>query len=134
MTMGQAKHLDTTNKDFVITVLSTLLCVCGSPRANVNSRKTSLCLQQVVSTIMDMWMQLRVAILEGITTSEMEVFGFHPNGEYEDATMDDIYVDTENDQQLGSGKKERHILCTVGLGLGRLETQTEQDLLKGISL
>ena len=128
MTMGQAKHLDyTTHKDFVIRVLSTLLCVCGSPMANVNSPKTSLCLQQVVSTIMDMWMQLRVAILEGITTSEMEVFSFYPNGKYEDATMDDIYADTENDQQLGLGKEERHILCTVGLGLRRLVSKRNSD-------
>jgi len=118
MTTGQAKHLDsTTEKDLVIKMLSTLLYLSGSPMANLTTQKTGLCLQQVTSTIMDMWMQLRTAIQEGVTTTEMQVFGSNAKDIYQDAMMHDIYADTRYVQQPDLGKGPGHILCAVGMGL-----------------
>ena len=126
--MAQAKHVEsTTTKDFVITTLSGLLCLCGSPVANVDSQKTNLCLQQVVSTIMDMWMQLRTAIFEGVTTTEMKVFVAKPNDIYQDAIMDDIYADTEDIQQPDLRKEAGHIMCAVGMGLQRSVIRRDGD-------
>ncbi|KAF8802606.1 hypothetical protein BYT27DRAFT_7112082 [Phlegmacium glaucopus] len=130
MTMAQAKYVDsTTTKDAVIKMLSNLLYLCGSPMANVSSQKTHLCLQQVVSTIMDMWMQLRIAIYEGVTTTEMKLFGARPNDTYRDAVMNDIYADTEDVhvQQPNLGKETGRILCTVGMGLQRCVVKQNGD-------
>jgi len=116
----QAKHLDSsTQKDFVIKILSALLCLCGSPMANVTSQKTNL--DQVVSTISNMWMQLRTAIHEGVTTTEMEVFSANPNDIYQDKVMNDIY--DERDLR----REEGHILCAVGMGLKRSVTRRNGD-------
>lgn len=117
MTMRQGKHLDsTTHEDTVIRLLFTLLRLCGSPVANLNSQKTVLCLRQVVSTLMHMWMPLRIAMYEGTTTAEMQVFDVYPNDKYQATEMEDTYVDTED----VLGREERQILCTVGMGLQRL--------------
>ena len=119
MMTKQAKHLDSpTQTDVAIKLLSTLLCICGSPMANVASQETSLRLQQVVSTILNMWMQLRTAIHEGVTTTEMGVFCANPNDIYQDAVMNDIYADTEDVQQP-ERREAGHILCAVGMGLKR---------------
>ena len=110
----QAKHLDSnTQKDAVIELLSNLLRLCGSPMADVASQQTDL--HQVVSTILNMWMQLRTAIHEGVTTTEMEVFGPNLNDTYQDEVMKDIYADTEDVQP----DSRRRILCAVGMGLRR---------------
>lgn len=120
MTTGHAKHLDSsTEQDLVIKMLSTLLYLSGSPMVNVTSQKTGLCLQQVTSAIMDMWMQLRTAIHEGVTTTDMQVFSSNANDIYQEAMMNDIYADTEYVQQPDSGKGPGHILCAVGMGLKR---------------
>jgi hypothetical protein len=116
MMAKQAKHLDSaTRKDVVIKMLLNLLCLCGSPMANVASpsQQTSLCLHEVVSTISNMWMQLRTAIQEGVTTTEMKIFDANPNDIYQDEVMNDIYSDPKDVQQA------EHILCAVGMGLHR---------------
>ena len=120
MMTKQAKHLDSsTQKDFVIKFLSALLCLCGIPMANVAAHQTNL--DQVVSTISNMWMQLRTAIHEGVTTTEMEVFNAIPNDVYQDKVMNDIY-DDERDL-----REEGHILCAVGMGLKRSVTRRNGD-------
>jgi hypothetical protein len=85
--------------------------------ADVASQQTGL--RQVVSTILNMWMQLRTAIHEGVTTTEMEVFGVNPNDIYQDEMMSDIYADTEHVQQPDLESEEGRILCAVGMGLKR---------------
>ena len=87
--------------------------------ANVASQQAGL--HQVVSTILNMWMQLRTAIHEGVTTTEMEVIGANPNDLYIDELMSDIYADTEDldVKQLDLGREKGHILCAVGMGLRR---------------
>ena len=116
MMAKQAKQLDSaTQKDAVINVI--LLCLCGSPIANVATQETSFRLHQVVSTILNMWMELRTAIHEGVTTTEMEVFGANPNDMYQDALMNDIYADAGDVQQPDLGREAEHILCAVGMGL-----------------
>ena len=118
MMTKQAKHLDsTTQKDEVIKLLLNLLRLCGSPMANLTSQRTGL--DQVVSTILNMWMQLRTAIHEGVTTTEMEVFCANPNDMYQDEVMNDIYADTEDVQQPDLGSDAGRILCAVGMGLKR---------------
>ena len=120
MMTKQAKHLNSaTQKDDVISMLSILLRLCGSPMANITSQQTSLRLDQVVSTILNMWTHLRTAIHEGITTTEMEVFDAYPNDIYQDAVMNDIYGDTEAVRQAELGREKGHILCAVGMGLKR---------------
>ena len=117
MMAKQAKHLDsTTQKDAVINVI---LCLCGSPMANVATQETSSRLHQVVSTILNMWMELRTAIHEGVTTTEMEIFGASPNDMYQDAVMNDIYADAGDVQQPDLRREAGHILCAVGIGLQR---------------
>lgn len=128
MMMGQVKYLDsTTDKDAVVKILLALLRLCGSPMASLNSQETGLCLQQVVSTITDMWMKLRTAIHEGITTTELRVFHADSNAMYEDAVMNDIYADTEDVQKQGLGKETGHILCAVGMGLQRVFIKRNGD-------
>jgi hypothetical protein len=116
MTAKQAKHLDstgTTQKDVMIEMLLNLLCLCGGPMANVASpsQQTSLCLHQVVSTIFDMWMELRTAIQEGVMTTEMKIFDANPNVIYDDEEMDVVYAETDD-----VGRDAEHILCAVGMG------------------
>jgi hypothetical protein len=114
MMTKQAKHLDSsTQKDYAIKILSALLCLCGSSMANVASQQTTL--DQVVSTISNMWMQLRTAIHEGVTTTEMEVFGANTNEIYQDKLMNNIY----DEPDLRREDSEGHILCAVGMGLRR---------------
>ena len=126
MMMGQAKHLNsTTYKDHTLDLLYTLLRLCGSSMADLNSQKTCHCLQKVVSTIMDMWMPLKIAIYEGITTAEMKVFTTSPNDRYQDVVMDDIYADVHQ-SNLGLKYKE-HILCAVGMGLQRHVIKRNSD-------
>ena len=130
MMTKQAKQLDPTKeKDTrpVIVMLLNLLCHCGSPMANVNSQQTSLRLHQVVSTILNMWMQLRTAIHEGVTTTDMEVFSANPNDLYRDDVMNDIYADEEDVQQPDLGNGAGHILCTVGMGLKRSVIRQNED-------
>ena len=128
MMTKQAKHLDsTTQTDVAINLLLTLLCLCRSPMANVASQQTGLQVHQVVSTILNMWMQLRTAIHEGVTTTEMEVFGANPNDVYQDTVMNDIYADTEDVQQPDLGREARHILCAVGMGLKRSVVRRNGD-------
>ena len=128
MTTGQAKHMEsTTEKEFVIDMLSTLLYLCGSPMANVTSQQTDLCLQKVTLTIMEMWMQLRTAIQEGVTTTEMQVFDANSNDIYQDTLMNDIYADSEYVQQPDLGKRSGHILCAVGMGLKRSVIRRNED-------
>jgi hypothetical protein len=128
MTTGQAKHLEsTTEKELVIDMLSTLLYLCGSPVANVTSQQTGLCLQKVASTIMDMWMQLRTAIQEGVTTTEMQVFDANSNDIYQDTIMNDIYADSEDVQQSDLGNRPGNILCAVGMGLKRSVVRRNGD-------
>jgi hypothetical protein len=120
----QVQHLESTaEKDGlpVIDILFNLLCLCGSPRANAASQQTGLRLQQVVSTIWNMWMQLRTAIHEGVTATEMEVFRANENVIYQDTVMNDIYAEAEDGQQRG------HILCTVGMGLKRSVNRRNED-------
>jgi len=122
MMTKQAKHLDSTPEKGtqpVIEILSNLLRLCGSPMANVASQQTGLRLHQVVSTILNMWMQLRTAIHEGVTTTEMEVFAANPNVKYQDEVMNDIYADAEDVQQPDLGREAGRILCSVGMGLKR---------------
>ena len=126
MMTKQAKHLDsTTQKDDVISLLLILLRLCGSPMANSASQQTSL--HQVVSTILKMWMQLRTAIHEGVTTTEMEVFSVSPNDIYQDEVMSDIYAEKEDVQQPGFGRDTGHILCAVGMGLKRSVVRRNGD-------
>ena len=122
MMTKQAKQLDSTTEKGalpVIEMLFKLLCHCGSPTANVASQQTSLRLHQVVTTILNMWMQLRIAIHEGVTTTELEVFDPNPNDMYQDEVMNDIYADPEDVQQPDLGRGAGRILCTVGMGLRR---------------
>ena len=122
MMAKQAKHLDSDTqnmKDAVIEMLLNLLSLCGSPMENVASQQTSLRLHQVVSTILNMWIQLRTAIQEGVTTTEMEVFDALPNDIYQDEVMEDIYAETEDVHQPDLGRDSGHILCAVGMGLRR---------------
>ena len=130
MMAKQAKHLDsTTQKDVVIKMLSNLLCLCGSPTANVPSQQTSHRLHQVVSTILNMWTQwqTRTAIRERVATTEMGVFSANPNDIYQDEVMDDIYADTEDAQQPDLRRKPGHILCAVGMGLKRSAIRRNGD-------
>ena len=87
--------------------------------ANVATQETSSRLHQVVSTILNMWMELRTAIHEGVTTTEMEIFGASPNDMYQDAVMNDIYADAGDVQQPDLRREAGHILCAVGIGLQR---------------
>lgn len=116
MTAKQAKHLDstgTTQKDIMIKMLLNLLYLCGSPVTSP-SQQTSLCLDEVVSTILDMWMGLRTAIQEGVMTTEMKIFDANPNDVYQDEVMNVMYADADD-----VGRGAEHILCAVGMGLHR---------------
>ena len=125
MMTKQAKELDSATEKGalpVVEMLLNLLSLCGSPAANVSSKQTGLQIHQVVSTILNMWMQLRTAIHEGVTTTEMEVFDVGANDIYQDEVMNDIYADTEDVQQPDLGREAGspgRILCTVGMGLRR---------------
>ena len=124
MMAKQAKHLDsTTQKDDVLKILSNLLCLCG---ANVASQQTSLHLHKVVSKILNMWMQLRTAIKEGVTTTEMEIFDANPNEIYQDEVMNVMYRGTKDVQHPDLGRDAGHILCPVGMGL-HLFTRQNSD-------
>ena len=121
----QAKHLDsTTQKDDVTKLLSDLLCLCG---ANLASQQTSLHLHEVVSTILNMWMQLRTAIKEGVTTTEMEIFDANLNEIYQDEEMKVMYAGTEDVQHPDLGRDARHILCAVGMGLRLIRRNRDGD-------
>ena len=131
MMTKQAKHLDSTTEKGalpVIDILLKLLRHCGSPMANVGSQQTGLRLQQVVSTILNMWMQLRTAIHEGVTTTEMEVFVANSNDIYQDEAMNDIYADEEDVHQQPDLEREAgRILCAVGMGLKRSVIRRNED-------
>jgi hypothetical protein len=109
----------------VIEMLFNLFCLCGSRM--ISSQQTDLRLDQVVSTILNMWMQLRTAIHEGVTTTEMEVFGANPNDIYQDGVMNNIYADTEDVQQPDLERDAGHILCAVGMGLKRSVIRRNRD-------
>lgn len=124
----QAKYLDSTAEKGAQPIVETifnLLRLCGSPMSNAASQQTGLRLYQVVSTILNMWMQLRTAIHEGVTTTEMEVFCASPNDIYQDEEMNDIYDDPED--VLDLGRDAGRILCTVGMGLKRSVIRREED-------
>ena len=124
MTAKQAKELDSDKEKEVIEMLLNLLSLCGSPGANVPSKQTVLQIRQKVSTILKMWMQLRTAIHEGVTTTEMEVFDVFANDVYQDEVMNDIYADARNGREAGSPGR---ILCTVGMGLKRSVIRRNDD-------
>ena len=131
MMSKQAKLLDSTTENGaqqVVEMLFNLLCLCGSPISNTASQQTRLRLHQVVSTILNMWMQLRTAIHEGVTTTEMEVFCSSSNDMYQDKVMTDIYADPGDVQQPDDlGRETGRILCTVGMGLKRSVIRQKGD-------
>ena len=122
MMMKQAKELDSSTEKGaqpVVEMLLNLLSLCGSPATNVSSKQTGLQIHQVVSKILNMWMQLRTAIHEGVTTTEMEVFGVNANEVYQDEVMNDIYADVQQPDLGREAGSPGRILCTVGMGLRR---------------
>ena len=118
----QTKLLDsTTEKDAqpVKKMLFNMLYLCGCP--NVASVQTGFRIHLVVSTILKTWMQLRTAIHEGVTITDMEVFSANPNDIlYQGKVKNDmIYADAKDVQRPHLGREAGRILCTVGMGLKR---------------
>jgi hypothetical protein len=130
MMAKQAKHLDsTTPKDDVMKILLNLLCLCG---ANVASQQTSVHLDEVVSPILSMWMKLRTAMKEGVTTTEMEIFDASPNELYEDEVMNVMYAGTKDAHQ--SNLDAGHIVCAVGMGLHLLRRNGDGTIQRDTTL
>ncbi|KAF8959253.1 hypothetical protein BDZ97DRAFT_1667426 [Flammula alnicola] len=119
ITSAQMSSFDTqAPASFAVDMLLSLLCLCGWSMTSQQSKKAVLSVQQMVFTIEKMWVQLKKATKEGITTADMEVFVI-PTGSLFGEGMEDTYADNSSGVVVDSGGQGKRILCTVGMGLRR---------------
>lgn len=119
ITYSHIKALDNqTFSDEVLNMAIGLLCLCGWSLYSPRSQKVILAMQQMVKALEKLWQQLRSATKEGVTTADIDVFFIDFNRPYDDAEMEDMYVDTSS-KSTTQIAPEMHVLCTVGLGLKR---------------
>ncbi|PPQ91268.1 hypothetical protein CVT25_006385, partial [Psilocybe cyanescens] len=121
---------DRSRANIVLNMIIGLLCVCGLSTSNLQSNRQILTLQKMLYTLEKLQMQLKIAVKEGITTADMEVFSFAPGSELS-AFMEDIYAETlggvSRQSIIAARANERRVLCTVGLGLRKSVTKVLQN-------
>lgn len=118
---------DYSRVDIVLNMIIGLLCACGLSISNIESNPQILTLQKMLYTLLEkLQIQLKTAVMEGITTADMEVFLVVP-GSHLSASVEDIYAETQGrvpkQKTIATRVAEKRILCTVGLGLRKSATK-----------
>jgi len=116
------KALDSqTYSDQILDMVLGLLFICGWSLNSPRSQKAILSMQQMVRAIEKLWMQLKSATKEGITTSDMEVYIIDFGRPHDDGMMEDNYADASSrTSRTVAVTKKGQVLCTVGLGLRKV--------------
>lgn len=122
ITFAHIKSLDSqTFSDHILDMAIGLLCLCGWSLNSPRSKKAILSMQQMVKALERLWMQLKSATKEGITTADIDVFVIDFGRSYDPARMEDSYVDALSRSGTGSPihspTPDSRVLCTVGMGL-----------------
>lgn len=123
-----------------------LMCLAGWSPSSPQAKKALASAQNKVSTIEKKSTELKKAIKQDVTTTDMEVFLASP-GTVFTGGMEDFDTESQGVGASGSGstKPEKLILCTVGMGLkkttqkkdgaaGSLESQIDLLLRPKVSL
>lgn len=112
-------------RSFTETALSmifALLYLCGWSSSRPVSKMAIRYMKQMASAIEDRQYQLKKAINEDVTSTNMEVF-VHGRGEAFRKDMEDVGKEMEEDSDdetdglRSPAQHRRRIMCTVGLGL-----------------
>ncbi|KAH9485824.1 hypothetical protein JR316_0002739 [Psilocybe cubensis] len=98
-----------------------LLCVCGLSIRSIEKNPQFSTLKKMLHTLLEkLQIQLKTAVMEGITTTDMEVF-INASGCHLSAAMEDVYAEPQGDphkqNKTVADVGEKKVLCTVGLGL-----------------
>jgi hypothetical protein len=123
-----------------------LMCVAGWSPLGPQAQKAIASAQNKVSTIDRKSTELKKAVKQDVTTTDMEVFLATPGAVFTEE-MEDVDTESEGMGNFGSGSTgpEKRILCTIGMGLkkttrkkdgaaGSLETQVDLLLRPKVTL
>ncbi|KIM36859.1 hypothetical protein M413DRAFT_13641 [Hebeloma cylindrosporum] len=133
------------NVNAMVETIVGLMCVAGWPPLSPQAQKALGSVQNKVSTIEKKSTELKKAVKQDVTTTDMEVFLATPGALFTEE-MEDVDTESEGVGNSGSGSTgpEKRILCTVGMGLrkttrkkdgaGPLETQIDLLLKPKVTL
>ena len=123
-----------------------LMCLAGWSPLSPQAQKALVSAQNKVSTIDKKSTELKKAVKQDVTTTDMEVFLATPGAVFTEE-MEDVDTESEGVGNFGSESTgpEQRILCTIGMGLkkttrkkdgaaGSLETQVDLLLRPKVTL
>lgn len=123
-----------------------LMCLAGWSPLSPQAQKALVSAQNKVSTIDKKSTELKKAVKQDVTTTDMEVFLATPGATFTEE-MEDVDTESEGAGNFGSESTgpEQRILCTIGMGLkkttrkkdgaaGSLETQVDLLLRPKVTL
>lgn len=107
-----------------------LMCLAGWSPLSPQAQKAIASAQSKVSTIEKKATELKKAVKQDVTTTDMEVFLASPGAAFTEG-MEDVDTESEGVRKSGSGStgSEKRILCTVGMGLKK--TTRKKDAVTG---
>ena len=134
------------NVNAIFDMIIGLMCLAGWSPSGPQAQKALASAQNKISTIEKKSAELKKAVKQDVTTTDMEVFLANPGAVFTEE-MEDIDTESERVGNSGSGSTgpEKRILCTVGMGLkkttrkkdgaaGPLEDQTDLLLRPKVTL
>jgi len=147
ITSAQLKTFEgESNANVMFDTVIGLMCLAGWSPSSPQAQKALSAAQNKVSTIEKKSTELKKAIKQDVTTTDMEVFLVSAGATFTEG-MEDVDTESEGVANSGSGstKPEKRILCTVGMGLkkttqkkdgaaGPLESQIDLLLRPKVSL
>ena len=111
----------------VFYVILSLMWICGGFESEDTSQRANLSIKQAVLRVEKLWKTLKVAIMQEITAAEITMVNVDAGSDYDMATMDDMYVDTNVDATANPDDCRQQILCPVGVGLQRDVSKRSKD-------
>jgi len=118
--------------DSIVEMILSLLSLCGWPRSSRESQNIILSIQAGVENLSKLWLQLKAAMKEGVTTVDMRIFNFDPGEMFDPRIMEDAYPDATPQKTVarrGTPRPRDIVLCTLGIGLERsvIDRETGED-------